>query len=151
MNTLDYWIFCLFAGNKLEEYKIGFSASMGIQDVIPLPSNLATIKFPITSYNRGGHFNNITSHFRCPDHGTYIFTATLYCEWNSWVDFSIVVEGVRRTLCASGDDDGLSSGTAIAIIDCIPGQNVWVRNEKKRFSYSKVYSLFSQFTGFRIW
>ena len=124
---------------------------MGNQHKVPLPSRLSTIKFPITNYNRGGHFNNITSHFRCPDHGTYIFSATLYCDWHKWVDFSIVLEGVRKSISAAGDDNGASSGTAIAIIDCIPEQKVWVRLEKKRYSWVEVFSLFCRFTGFRIW
>ena len=126
-------------------------AQPGGLNMAALPSDGATIKFPCVNFNHGWRYNPSTSHFMCPDSNAYFFSATLYSAHDRWAGFYIVMNGVIKSHGATGHAKGASSGTAIALIDCQPGQQVWVRIRSKSHTSVSVFASKSRFSGFRIW
>ena len=84
------------------------------------------IQFPDISSNFGNYYNSQTGIFLCPYDGVYIFFSSLFGEGSD------VAGQIRRDLTgfsSTVSEVEFTSGSNMAVMDCMRGQKVWMRQQ----------------------
>nr|XP_034312987.1 complement C1q tumor necrosis factor-related protein 3 isoform X2 [Crassostrea gigas] len=88
-----------------------------------------TIHFDTIITNIGNHYNKHTGAFTAPQHGVYVFTWNLYCNWGGYIYSQLVVNSnVVGTMFTSAEGaTDIRSHTGIVVVKVNQGDIVFVR------------------------
>ncbi|XP_052706150.1 uncharacterized protein LOC128181700 [Crassostrea angulata] len=107
------------------------------------PPNLGThhvIAFDAIPINKGNGYHHDNGIFEAPRPGTYVFLWTINTYPRGYIRTELVVNGnvISSGVTDSHADDGIMSGTNVAIADLVTGDHVYVRLRHTAINY--IYS-----------
>ena len=106
------------------------------------------MSFEDVETNLGGFYDNSSSMFLCPYNGVYVFSISTRSYTNFYM-YARIVHDNRPVVGTASDEVGNDQGSAMAIIECMNGQSVWVENygDERVLGGSAVIK-YSSFPGF---
>ena len=135
----------------LEFEPVGFTAHASEDREYPSDE---IIQFDDVQSNFGGHYNATTCTFLCPDHGIYLFSVHFNAYQGNYMYIEIVRDStvLGEAMALDRTRDGAyvyySHASALVIVDCEAGEEVWARSGAVTDSHLLGGSRYSQFSGY---
>ena len=107
------------------------------------------IRFTRVLINYGNAYRAGSSTFVCTDRNLYAFYVNILSAQGSYAFYYIVKDGEIQGDGSTGTGPGLNNGSSMAIVQCAPGNQVWVVCSSEDDD-QRIHIYHSMFAGFRI-
>ena len=114
-----------------------------------------TFVFDHVVTNVGGNYNRYSGIFTSPSQGVYVFSWTLYCNYEGYFYSEVVVNSdpVGAIFCSAEGATNMRHVTGVVVVEINQGDIVYIRTHPSYSNIGGVYSSSdyrSSFTGWRL-